>query len=518
MPRIPQKVAQRIDRRRFLVGAGGAILALPMLEAHAPRVAFGQNAAPPQRLIVILHSHGRVVGGSTKNGAVADNWSPRPDTGPLPETGDISPQLAALGDIRNEIVTIDQVDNIVRHMTGDADGHKSAEFTCLTCAVPEAAMQHAGGPSADYVAGLRLRASESQRTNILFPSAPVPSFVEDSTQFRGANGTAPAQLKMPPRDVAEMLFAGVQPSGMTDPPPPTAKTLAERMAARRPDILDAVAKDFIALEKKVGASDRARLEQHAEFLKSLRTQVAGGGGGSLAPTEGCSPPDLSMIPTESDYADDSHDWTRGFEEATMWKHSMENMVQAIACDITRVGGMQWILADAPVFPTEFDGTSPFDGDANWHAIIHDTDSPSGAAAPNLTKAFQYYGKAFTHLVQRLASIADVDGSRLLDNTLVVWGSDLGYGTHASFNHPIVMAGMGSKFGNGQGRHLVCEGRRSLGDFWAQVLRMLGGSDTTFGATGKVGDSGVSGENLIAVSGAPDFIESSTPLHLGELDL
>ena len=85
------------------------------------------------------------------------------------------PIYASSGNGAHLRTTIDQVDNIVRHMTGDADGHKSAEFTCLTCAVPEAAMQHAGGPSVDYVAGLRLRASESQRTNILFPSAPVPS-------------------------------------------------------------------------------------------------------------------------------------------------------------------------------------------------------------------------------------------------------------------------------------------------------------------------------------------------------
>jgi len=39
--RVSRGMQQRIDRRRFLVGAGGALLALPMLEAHAPRVAFG---------------------------------------------------------------------------------------------------------------------------------------------------------------------------------------------------------------------------------------------------------------------------------------------------------------------------------------------------------------------------------------------------------------------------------------------------------------------------------------------
>ena len=36
---------QSLDRRRFLTGAGGALLALPMLESLAPRAALG--AVPP---------------------------------------------------------------------------------------------------------------------------------------------------------------------------------------------------------------------------------------------------------------------------------------------------------------------------------------------------------------------------------------------------------------------------------------------------------------------------------------
>jgi hypothetical protein len=172
-----------------------------------------------------------------------------------------------------------------------------------------------------------------------------------------------------------------------------------------------------------------------------------------------------------------------------------------------------------VFPSEFDGASPFDGDAGWHANIHDTDALDRPWAKNITHAFQFYGKVFTRLIQRLAAIVDTDGSRLLDNTLVVWNSDLGYGAaHHSFNHPVVLAGLGAAFPQGQGRHVVCDGRRSLGDLYAQLLRMLGGSDTTFGVTGKIGDSGVSGDKLMAQNGAPGFISVNTPLHLGELDL
>ena len=57
-----------------------------------------------------------------------------------------------LGAWRLALVTLDGVDNLVRHMTGDADGHASAELTCLTCAVPPRGLVKAGGPSFDYVA------------------------------------------------------------------------------------------------------------------------------------------------------------------------------------------------------------------------------------------------------------------------------------------------------------------------------------------------------------------------------
>ena len=47
------------------------------------------------------------------------------------------------------------------------------------------------------------------------------------------------------------------------------------------------------------------------------------------------------------------------------------------------------------------------------------------SANDIVTGFQSDARKFTELVQRLAEIQDVDGSRLLDNTLVVWASDMG---------------------------------------------------------------------------------------------
>jgi hypothetical protein len=56
----------------------------------------------------------------------------------------------------------------------------------------------------------------------------------------------------------------------------------------------------------------------------------------------------------------------------------------------------------------------------------------------------------------------------------------------------------------------------MGDLFAQVLRMVGGSDMTYGDTGVLGDYNTG--NLNAGAGFPGFITPSTPLHSGPLDL
>jgi len=75
----PKSLAQSIDRRKFLLGAAGSMLALPMLEAHAPRLAYGQAMTAPKRLIMVVHPSGRGLGGYRKAGSPAkvdDAWSP----------------------------------------------------------------------------------------------------------------------------------------------------------------------------------------------------------------------------------------------------------------------------------------------------------------------------------------------------------------------------------------------------------------------------------------------------------
>jgi hypothetical protein len=191
--RKPKTLAQSIDRRKFLLGAAGGMLALPMLEAHSPRLAHGQSAAPPKRLLMVVHPSGRGLGGYRKYGVpdkVEDAWSPLAATGPLPATGDLSPLLKGLGEIRNEIVTIDGIDNLARHICNDPDGHLSSILSCLTGSSP--AKLRAGRPSITS----RVSACELRRPSARRWSSPRDPSVKKS--FATTKVTFGAQTAPPP--------------------------------------------------------------------------------------------------------------------------------------------------------------------------------------------------------------------------------------------------------------------------------------------------------------------------------
>jgi hypothetical protein len=511
--------------------------------------------APPKRLLIIYHQDGRLCGdGLTTMGQRNDWWSPAA-AGPLPTSGPPSPMLAALQPVRNQVVTFDGIDNVVRHLYPDSDNHLPAQKALLTCRKPGANNKPAA-PSFDYVMGQRLRApgSTAPASVVMFGTAADYTWRANNLEvFFGAGGTAPWLIAPNPADAISELFG--PPTGGARSPRPT---LAQRLTQERKSVLDGVLDNFRSLRGRVNASDRARLDAHADFIRSMEQAAAGGagggtgggagggaaadagmgggagggggsggsadagsgggggGGGSVTPSV-CQRPSESSVPSNTDASGSAY--LRGERDAQMMPAIIENVVQAFACDVTRVASLMFYEGDDPIFPTQFTGTSPFVAN-NWHGVIHGVpriydNATTQADAQNLTASYGHYARTFATIVQRLAAFIEPDGSRLLDNTLVLWVSEMGYGSvHATYNIPVVMAGLPSAFPQGQGRHVV-ENRRTMGDLLAHVMRMYGGTDTTFGETGTLGSNGtVQG----AFAGYPSYINANTPLHAGPLNL
>jgi Protein of unknown function (DUF1552) len=149
------------------------------------------------------------------------------------------------------------------------------------------------------------------------------------------------------------------------------------------------------------------------------------------------------------------------------------MVMAMACDMTRVGTLQYTHYHDPNYPWLGDVLL---GYPEWHSLVHDV--PNIADLSTVRSVFAWYMGELDYLVGELAAMPDGEG-RLLDNMLVLATSELGDGaTHATTPLPVVLAGQcGGKLATG--RHLGLQGAR-MGELYLTFLGMFGADDTVFG--------------------------------------
>src|SRR5262249_910320 len=137
-------------------------------------------------------------------------------------------------------------------------------------------------------------AGTSVQPSILF-DGDSGMFDNGSDIYWGKDGT-PSYLAtgagqgVDPADAATRVFAGFKGGGAAPPPKPT---LQQRLRQNRRSVLDGVLGNFNSLRGKVSRADQARLDQHANFIRDLETNLAAGGS---IPLQACSPPDPTSLP------------------------------------------------------------------------------------------------------------------------------------------------------------------------------------------------------------------------------
>ncbi len=441
-----------INRRMFLRGSGGLFLSLPFL--RSPLL----SAAEPgsiKRFIVFVHGQG----------TLDDEWTPSV-TGRSYQMPEI---LAPLEAVREHINILSGIDNVVRGTIRAGNGHNPAGRSLLTCSPFAGCLDGAGilksdnhpdngdsyFPSIDQVVAEQIQ--QGTRLKSLNLNVGSNSVGEYSMLWEGQPG---ALTKVDgtgdPQVIFERLFANLDPNQET----PQALLRKESNL-----VLNAVKEDFRKLNEKLGAADRLRLEQHAALIEGLETQLAG----SLVNTAACAEPVLDL-PIDFEYSQDSH-------MGASSKAHIRSMVMAMACDMTRVGTLQYTNYNSPRFGfRSLPKTIPVDPHSNWHAMVHDARNDA-SIRPTMRKVFQFFAEEFTYLIQELAVTPDIDGKMLIDNTLVLWISEFGNGgRHSTFNLPVVVAGgpVGSL-----GQHLDLSNHNSS-ELFTAIQQKLGVQRSDFG--------------------------------------
>jgi hypothetical protein len=399
------------SRRRFLhgLGLGGASLLFPWLGAATARA----QQKPVTKLVLFYTPHGTVW----------DQWRPTGGSSDFK----LGPILEPLSAHRQRIVIVDGI-----QMVSGTDYYIPHTYTMPllwtgspidTKPGPFCREDHGGrcfgwntGISVDQQIATQLKVSTPYKTIELGYSC--GGLHPASRMIYGSVGTPKSPIDDPARAFST-LFAAVDPNAQA----------RARAKLRQMSVLDAVVKDLGARRARLSPSDQQRLAAHESAIRELERALS-------ADAAACQKP---AMPT-------------GVSSETAIDRQAELAAAALGCGLTRIVSLQHRIADNDNSLYPWVGLST----GGHHSLSHDA---SESAQATLAKVYRWYSGRFAYLLDKLAATPDVDGSSLLDNTLVIWGSELGRGyDHDIKNVPFIFAGGAAGRLSG-GRYLKVSGVR-----------------------------------------------------------
>ena len=462
----------RIHRRTVLRGAGGLAVGLPFLSAMlAPRRSHADDTTPT-RLLVFY----------TPGGTLLDRWRPTGTTTDFALQAMLSPLTPYL----DKLVFLDGLDLKITQI-GNGHPHSRGMAGVLTGQqlLPGNFNTNGGnagfaaGPSIDQViaakisAGLRLpslEVSAGWSTGISAGGQPHPGNIINYQPPSKAGGQAtPVPPSTDPLNTLNRVFKGVGGDSAAN-----TKDLAFTTA-----VLDGVQDDFKRLMPLLGSEDRQKVEAHLSLV-----QEASAGINQTVKSSCVAPTNVSQLPG---YYDDpiaagvagpddggSMAITTGAKVPEKGKIMSDILVATLACDLTRVGTLQWSDSEAKFmlgFLKDGQGQSLKD---HHHGYQHDRGFQPGA----LEIIYRFYAENLAYLLQRLDSVQESNGT-LLDNTLVLAVSEIqSPPDHAQNNMPFILAGKAG--GKLQTKRWLKFQGQPHNNLLVSILNLFGIEQDTFG--------------------------------------
>ena len=408
-------ISTLLPRRRFLRGLGVS-LGLPLLEQNLTRAA---SPTPPKRMLLI----------SNNLGVLPQHFFPK-DKGPAYT---LSPYLRELAAFRGDFTVFSGLSHPA--VTG---GH-STENCFLTAAPDPTRSGFRNSISLDQFAVEKL----GQQTR--FPSLNLGVNIDKAN--RSLSWTRDGVL-LPAEDSPAALFRKMFLQG-------DAKAVAARLhqLQERGSILDAVREDMQGFQRGLGNADKSRLDQYLSSVRDLEQRMTVSGEWEQKPkpsTKAAEPQDIA-------------DKARLFPKIQL----MLDMARlAFESDSTRIITLMVDGFSTPVFEIDAQQRTR-DG---YHNLSHHGQSKEKLA--ELEKVDLQQMRHLRDLLGSLAATPAASGQRLLDETMILYGSNLGdANVHNCTNLPILLAGGALK----HGQHLAFDSLRNkpLCNLFVTMLQHLG---------------------------------------------
>jgi hypothetical protein len=403
------KALNRRTVLRGILATGAAVtVPLPLLEImlNDSGTALAQSGAPLSPLYVTWFFG---------NGTLPGRWKPaRTGAGTAWE---LSPELQPLAEVKSHLTVITGLQNRivvsgVEHPTGSAGATTGAPINGN--AVRAA--------SIDQIVANTVSAGAPYRSLEVGVTPATPGGNQHSLHTVSHNGpNAPNSPEFDPRAVFNRLFMD-----STQPPPTDeAAEQAARLARVRASVLDVILEDGKDLQRRLGAADSQRVEQHLEAIRAIERRLDTMTTGD-PPAAAC-----NQVTAPSVGRDSASEAPPQVNSAMVELTSL-----ALACEKTRVLSFMFSLPAAHVYYRHLA--------ANMNDDFHDTichlDAGDQSNQPRVETGVLYAMRCLNELLLKLKNTPH-GGSNLLDNSLVYVTSDTAWGkTHTAEEWPVLLVG------------------------------------------------------------------------------
>jgi hypothetical protein len=434
----------RLSRRMLLRGAGCA-LGLPWLQAMAPRAAAA--AVMPARALFLYFPSGYTAGTWPTSAASGGAFT--------------LPALAsALQPWSKKLTLVTGLANHPASLFGnDAGGLHARGTGCSLVCQPLRKDGFAGdGVSVDQIIARQLGADSCLSSLVLgVPNERTPNFAEEGYSSVYYNNVSFAGPRSPVHKVtnpADLYLRLTTCPAFGGQPAP-------KRARFEQAVMGAVKDQATHLMNCAGQADRIRLEEYftavAELERRFLPSNAAAANGASCPRRG--PPNPVAGTTLA-------------EGATAM---MDLAVLAFQCGLTRVGTL---MMDGAFSRRNF-GLPDIGGVNYIHGLSHGEIGGEAVDNPRWQRITSHYFQLFATFLAKLDAVPDGTGTTLLDNTLVIIGSELGDGNrHLYTDLPFLVAGGGGRLQ--LGRHIAAPAGTPIANAFLSVLHALGIRRPSFG--------------------------------------
>jgi hypothetical protein len=445
----------KLDRRTVLRGAGSIAIALPWLEIMGHDELAHAAGAPAKRFLSVFQPGGTVL----------DRFWP---SAADPTASSILAPLAAhkakllvLKGLNMDCAVGEQHQaGIIAFLTGSQQVGSPKDYSSYASIDQVIAKRFQADPQLRKAHGslqFAVRWATGKSHGLLSPI--------NSATFEDSDKLTPIPPRLDPQQIFNDLFGSLEPDASGS------ASAADARIARRKSVLDYVDKRYVALSNRLGASDKAKLENHLTKLRDLETALQTG----VVTTSICRAPTKvdtkGYNPTTGLMADSNGEIVDSNSDAmipTVGKFMMDMMVMAFACNLTSVGHFQWT-------DTEAKHTFPWLNLKNHHHFYqHD----GGFQPVQCEQIGVWYSQMHAYLLAAMDAVEVAPGVSLLDESVVFFGSELAHPpTHEKKGVPFMLAGGG---GGLKGGRMLDFGGKAHNNLLVSIMNLFGDTRTSYG--------------------------------------